>query len=288
MKKYLLIFLTAVVVYIVAAVLVYYWNPFTNINEGCIALDDSTTLIRDPKNHFIFDTGAEGTIFFNFNKINSKIPIGAAIIFDTYRKVNLIPSFFCRKIKLTDSVSISNVIFSYPINDIDSVIRSSENGIIGMNVLSKANWHCSFRKYQLQTLHFDKENSVPANAIAIDYHGSLRPQTTLNLNNTTIKDVLIDTGCDEDLVLDSISISKLSDANISSRQEGQSSGLWSRTKVVQLMYSTLDINGIAYNDVGVRQGSSNILGCRFLRRFDNMFWDSEKQRVYLWNDSIAQ
>lgn len=55
--------------------------------------------------------------------------------------------------------------------------------------------------------------------------------------------------------------------------------------VKNITFSELYINERLYKNIQVLQQKTRLLGSKFLKRFDKVFWDSKNLTVYMWNEN---
>ena len=55
--------------------------------------------------------------------------------------------------------------------------------------------------------------------------------------------------------------------------------------VKKITFSELYINKRLYKNIQVLQQKKRLLGSKFLKRFDKVFWDSKNLTVYMWNEN---
>ena len=61
--------------------------------------------------------------------------------------------------------------------------------------------------------------------------------------------------------------------------------LFDTQKVKKIIFSELYINERLYKNIHVVQLKKRLLGSKFLKRFDKVFWDSKNLTVYMWNEN---
>jgi hypothetical protein len=61
--------------------------------------------------------------------------------------------------------------------------------------------------------------------------------------------------------------------------------LFDTQTVKNITFSELYINERLYKNIQVLQQKKRLLGSKFLKRFDKVFWDSKNLTVYMWNEN---
>ena len=61
--------------------------------------------------------------------------------------------------------------------------------------------------------------------------------------------------------------------------------LFDTQTVKKITFSELYINKRLYKNIQVLQQKKRLLGSKFLKRFDKVFWDSKNLTVYMWNEN---
>ena len=61
--------------------------------------------------------------------------------------------------------------------------------------------------------------------------------------------------------------------------------LFDTQTVKKTTFSELYINERLYKNIQVLQQKKRLLGSKFLKRFDKVFWDSKNLTVYMWNEN---
>ena len=232
----------------------------------------------------LFDSGALRTVF------KSKIPgqklVGATLVTDCNKKHRIAPLYYVSGIELSHGFWVRRFVF----NRVAFHAQASEPqklsvGIIGMNIIRKANWHFSIRDSFFETLPLDRSMSIPSDAVVLSYDNNKRPLTTLVIEHRKYEDVLIDMGCDKDfgfssLIMHSIT-NKVEPQYISQRSQ---SGVFSSNKKMSYLFDSVYVLGKIYPNISMCESKYNLVGMKFLSRFDHLFWDSRHKKVYLWND----
>ena len=191
----------------------------------------------------------------------------------------ILPMYFTQYFEVNDKVKIKNfAYFSGPINN-------QFEAIIGMNVLSKLNMLFLSTQNTLDIKSFDFKPQIPSSATILQYKDRISPKVTLRLDNVVIDDILIDTGFDGDLAIDEHYIEKLKSNHSCDSMISTFLTLFDTQTVKKITFSELYINKRLYKNIQVLQQKKRLLGSKFLKRFDKVFWDSKNLTVYMWNEN---
>ena len=251
---------------------------FTDIEVGQIQLGDWRDFTT--QDGVVFDTGAEFSyISSNNNNIGSSFFLFPATVRDGDGNKKNLPMYFTPYFEVNDEVKIKK--FSY---FTDSSINQFE-AIIGMNVLSKLNMLFTSTQNTLDMQSFDFKPQIPSSAVILQYKDRITPKVTLRLDNEVIDDILIDTGFDNELAIDEHYIKKLKSNHSCDSKIGSIKTLFDSLTVKDITFSELYINKRLYKNIHVHQRKSRLLGSKFLKRFDKVFWDSKNLTVYMWNEN---
>ena len=251
---------------------------FTDIEVGQIQLGDWRDFTT--QDGVVFDTGAEFSyISSNNNNIGSSFFLFPATVRDGDGNKKNLPMYFTPYFEVNDEVKIKK--FSY---FTDSSINQFE-AIIGMNVLSKLNMLFTPTQNTLDFKSFDFKPQIPSSAVILQYKDRITPKVTLRLDNEVIDDILIDTGFDGDLSIDEHYIEKLKSNHSCDSKIRTNNTLFDTQTVKNITFSELYINKRLYKNIHVVQLKSRLLGSKFLKRFDKVFWDSKNLTVYMWNEN---
>ena len=276
-KKVVIFILSLITVWIIVCVFCHK-GYFTDIEVGQIQLGDCRDFTT--QDGVVFDTGAEFSyISSNNNNIGSSFFLFLVNVTDGDGNKKNLPMYFTQYFEVNDKVKIKN--FSY--------FTDSSNyrfeAIIGMNVLSKLNMLFSSTQNTLDFKSFDFKPQIPSSALILQYKDRITPKVTLRLDNEVIDDILIDTGFDDELAIDEHYIEKLKSNHSCDSKMSSIKTLFDTLTVKNITFSELYINKRLFKNIHVHQRKSRLLGSKFLKRFDKVFWDSKNQAVYMWNEN---
>lgn len=253
-----------------------YKGYFTNIEVGQIQLDDRPYFTT--QDSVVFDTGADFS-FIPSNNIGSPIFLFLSSVTDGDGNNKILPICFTQNFEVNDKVKIKN--FTY----ISGFKNNKFKAIIGMNVLSKLNMLFHSTQNTLDIKSFDFKPQIPSSATILQYKDRISPKVTLRLDNVVIDDILIDTGFDSDLSIDEHYIEKLKSNHSCDSMISTFITLFDTHTVKNITFSELYINERLYKNIQVLQQKKRLLGSKFLKRFDKVFWDSKNLTVYMWNEN---
>lgn len=274
--KNAVIFILALMTAWILVVSLCYKGYFTNIEVGQIQLGDCRDFTT--QDGVLFDTGAQSS-YIASNNIGFPIFLFPVSVTDGDGNNKISPMYFTQNFEVNDEVKIKN--FSY--------FTASSNhqfeAIIGMNVLSKLNMLFTSTQNTLDIKSLDCIPQIPSSATILQYKDRISPKVTLRIDNEVIDDILIDTGFDGDLSIDEQYIEKLKSNHSCDSMMSTNTTLFHTQTVKNITFSELYINQRLYKNIQVVQLKGRLLGSKFLKRFDCVFWDSKNLTVYMWNEN---
>lgn len=274
--KNVVIFILSLITVWIVVVFFCYKGYLTNIEVGQIQLGDCRDFTT--QDGVIFDTGAQSS-YISSNNIGFPIFLFPVSVNDGEGNNKILPMYFTQYFEVNDKVKIKNfVYFSGPINN-------QFEAIIGMNVLSKLNMLFLSTQNTLDIKSFDFKPQIPSSATILQYKDRISPKVTLRLDNVVIDEILIDTGFDGDLAIDEHYIEKLKSNHSCDSMISTFLTLFDTQTVKKITFSELYINKRLYKNIQVLQQKKRLLGSKFLKRFDKVFWDSKNLTVYMWNEN---
>lgn len=274
--KNVVIFILSLITVWIVVVFFCYKGYLTNIEVGQIQLGDCRDFTT--QDGVIFDTGAQSS-YISSNNIGFPFFLFPVSVKDGEGNNKILPMYFTQYFEVNDKVKIKNfAYFSGPINN-------QFEAIIGMNVLSKLNMLFLSTQNTLDIKSFDFKPQIPSSATILQYKDRISPKVTLRLDNVVIDDILIDTGFDGDLAIDEHYIEKLKSNHSCDSMISTFLTLFDTQTVKKITFSELYINKRLYKNIQVLQQKKRLLGSKFLKRFDKVFWDSKNLTVYMWNEN---
>lgn len=273
-KNVVITILSLITVWIIVAFFSYK-GYFTNIEAGHVQLGDCRDFTT--QDGVLFDTGAQSS-YISSDNIGIPIILCPVLVSDGAGKIKISPMYYRQSFEINDKVKFKR--FTY-----FSVSSNNQfEAIIGMDVLSKLNMLFTSTKNSLDIMSFDLKPQIPSTATILQYKDRISPKVTLILDNEVIDDILIDTGFDSDLSIDEHYIEKLKSNHSCDSMISTNKTLFQAQTVKNITFSELYINKRLYKNIHVVQLKRRLLGSKFLKRFDKMFWDSNELKVYLWNN----
>ena len=274
-KDVVILILSLITVWI-TVVFFCYKGYFTNIEVGQIQLGNCRDFTT--QDGVLFDTGAQSS-YISSNNNGFPFFLFPVSVTDGDGKNKILPLYFTQHFEVNDEVEIKN--FSY----FTDTSNNQFEAIIGMNVLSKLNMLFTSTQNTLDIKSFDFKPQIPSSATILQYKDRISPKVTLRLDNEVIDDILIDTGFDGDLSIDKHYIEKLKSNHSCDSTIRTNTTLFHTQTVKNITFSELYINKRLYKNIHVVQLKGRLLGSKFLKRFDKVFWDSKNLRVYMWNEN---
>ena len=274
--KNVVIFILSLITVWIVVVFFCYKGYLTNIEVGQIQLDDCPYFTT--QDSVVFDTGAQSS-YISSNNIGFPIFLFPVSVNDGEGNNKILPICFTQNFEVNDKVKIKN--FTY----ISGFKNNKFKAIIGMNVLSKLNMLFLSTQNTLDIKSFDFKPQIPSSATILQYKDRISPKVTLRLDNVVIDDILIDTGFDGDLAIDEHYIEKLKSNHSCDSMIRTNHTLFDTQTVKKITFSELYINERLYKNIQVLQQKKRLLGSKFLKRFDKVFWDSKNLTVYMWNEN---
>lgn len=277
-KKIKLIFFITIGVVAIAFFVIVYFHLFTVIPKGKQSFRYVNNHIVLESN-YIFDTGASISLVYDGN--NRQIPLSFVLVSDYHKRKAIKPLVF-RSGRAPYNDFVNNffcVVDTRFKNQNDSII-----GIMGMNVIQRANWHFSFKDSTVEVLSLRDKINISDKAICWKYKGRLVPKISINIGEITLDHFLLDMGTNDIFAIEPQNINHVLNSHNFIRSVDTVTGLLSREMVSIFKFDNLLIDGETYQNISITEAPRNLVGLGFMRRFDHLFWDSKHKKVYLWND----
>ena len=258
----------------------------SSVGKGaeCFSLGEFGHLRIDGK--YLFDTGASVSVFISNDSLNliSKETLFFQSIKDVHGKNRY------------ERYSYFNL---FPINNIhfhkaymlkmnseglsESMLNIMQKGIIGMNIINKANWIINFKDSIIECIPKDSLISIPAeNKIKLSYKNKVHPKVTLTINGITFKNMLFDTGAFDELSLTKSQISQIEEIELYG-SIGMS-GLYSKQTSNVYICKELNLNNVLFRDVLITETTKfPLIGMGIIKQFNHLFIDTKNQVFYLYN-----
>ena len=289
-KKYKIITIAIISVIVIVSLppLYFFVLNSSKISYGTLHFDKNKELLF-LNDTLLWDTGAACSVIDEKykNKIPYKrIPLGYGLVFDTFRKIGFQKLYYSPQFNFADSLTISK--FCFLIVDMPEEIKFNNNmGIIGMDVISKANWMIDFNSEKIDILSQNtmyKTEDFPQ--LILNYKHNRVPKTQLDFSVCQCENVLIDAGFTEDLALlesDIEIINKLYKPVDTLKSNRYS--IYSTTPVIQncYVYDTISINDVCFNNIQILEGNKRLIGFKFFKRFDKVFLNTKEKCFYFYS-----
>ncbi|MDR1584042.1 MAG: hypothetical protein LBS55_12460 [Prevotellaceae bacterium] len=285
MKKYVKYAMGVLALIIIACCIASYLFPLffqPEITcESTIYNDSGSPKIIIGEPPVLWDTGNGETILFR-DFAEKKYRVGLSLVFDFHREWRILCRYFSRKIYL-DPFTIKNALYTMEKKEKLSpfIKNSGEAGILGMDVIGKANWLIDFSEKSIQSIsHNDTVSFRQQSKFSLSYRKTKRPKTTLTIQDCEIKDILIDSGSDADMIMLETDIQQIKH-NLSPTDsvDRTSSGLFSGSiPEKQYIFRNIVINGYRFDNLSITQSKTNrLIGMGFFRKFDKVYLNTEEK-----------
>ena len=251
--------------------------PFT-INGDLLIFSDG----------FIWDTGCSQTVFFESfsDGIMEKSKKKQKPMIDYLNIVKSLDTYFSERLFI-DSLEVKNITFSTIKHDEAPLIftQMGTQGIIGMDIIGKANWLINFSENTLEVLPHKKHSDIQEKTtFIISYKGKNKPQTELTIDNVLFENVLVDAGAFGHITLlheDILNINQKKEP-VDTVESSNFSFFMDSINEVVYSYQNMNINGMEFDTINIKNGNLRLLGLGFLRKFDKIFFDTKKQKIYCY------
>lgn len=254
----------------------------TNINYPQVKLNNPKKIIFGVHN-ISWDTGSSQTIFFNDSVCKNKWKLGITYMNDWLGNSLQYNLYFSKKLQI-DTLHINNLVF-HTISH-DKIIDKTIGGLVGMNVISCANWLLNFSNNTLLALP-QSTTYLPDNkpVLALSYIEKIRPVSSISIEGISIIDMLIDTGSDADIQLSARSIELLNKYTlpIDTLYWEYTSMAFDTLKTKKYVYKNLTINNVKFDTTEiVLTTKQQVIGAKFFRKFNKVFLDTQKQEFQFY------
>jgi hypothetical protein len=233
-------------------------------------------------NTLLWDTGAEGSIIYeeHKDKIPNRIQIGFSLIFDAFNKMKFQRFYYSSQYNPVDFFYINNFFFTVT-NQSEAMKSNNEMGLIGTDVIGKANWVIDFNSEKVEILPQKKiYKSKEKPQLTFQYNRKRRPKTQLNFFVCQFEDVLIDAGFDEEMALLKSDIEEINKTyKPINTFTVDRCGTYSTVPIVQnvYVYDSLIINNICFTNVQIIEGNKRLIGFKFFKRFEKVFLNTKEK-----------
>jgi len=249
--------------------------------------DEQKRTINFGTENLLWDTGSDISLFFS-PPYARKIRMGRVVTYDGARMRHIFPVWFSHRISV-DSITIKNMLYVLPPQRKvpDAVMSTNEgkrSGIIGMNVINRANWLVDFVDKTIHIIPHNGSTIEELPVLRLSYRRSKYPRVTLIVQGIEIENVLLDTGASGDLYLPKTVLERLH-RNIHPIDSGYvlSTGLYTddiRRRIYR--YTDITVSGILLDTFTIRQAGSAYIGMGFFERFNQLYLDTKNQEMLLY------
>ena len=286
-RKYkIFLIITTVIILVLSIPFIFIHLNLTKISYGTLPFDKNKELLF-LNEELIWDTGAYGSVLFGSSKdkIPNKVQVGFSLSIDAFNNTQLEKLYFSKQYTLVDSFNIYN--FFFQTLKSSPTMYEDKKGIIGMDVISKANWMIDFNSEKIDILSqntMHKTDDLPK--LILSYKRNRVPKTQLDFSVCQCENVLIDAGFTEELTLlesDIEIINKLYKPVDTLKSNRYS--IYSTTPVIQncYVYDTIRINDVCFNNIQILEGNKRLIGFKFFKRFDKVFLNTKEKCFYFYS-----
>ena len=289
-KKHKIIFIaiTLVIVMISCIPFFFLWLNSPKISYTILSFDKNKNKLF-LSDSLLWDTGAAGSSLYknDKNKIPDKTMFGYALVFDAFNKVRLQKLYYSSQFNPISSLNISK--FCFKIHDLPEIMKdSNEIGLIGMDVISKANWMIDFNSETVSILpQNEKHKTEDCPQLTLQYKWTKIPKTQLDFSVCKLEKVLIDAGSDGELTLLKSDIEIINNKYTPIDTLAVASyGIHSINPTIQnlYVYDSIMINSICFKNVEIIEGSvKRLIGFKFFKRFDKVFLNTKEKCFYFYS-----
>ena len=286
MKKKILCFI--LICFVICSLVIGYFFFFNKTSIGkCSTELRDIEFINIGNNNILWDTGAKHSLFFDkFTHQFTKTKVGVTKITDYAFNTILDYLYFSSSVKLDNQIEIKNLFYNI-IKETPNIQSLELDGILGMNVICKANWLIDFSNKTIQILskniyHLPKDNYN----FYLSYKKSKSPKVSIVVQGVEIEDVLVDSGfLRGELTLFKEDIEKINHIKPPvDTTSYNSKGLYeNEMDEVQYTYDSLIVNSVSINSIQIIQSEHRrLIGLSFLKRFNSIYLDTKAKRFYFY------
>jgi hypothetical protein len=270
----------------IASYLFLYFFQTEITNESAIYNNSGSPEITIGENPILWDTGTEETILFH-DFTEEKYWIGLSLVFDYNKNWRILRRYFSREIHL-GPFTIKNVLYAMEEAKeklAPSIKSSGKAGILGMNAIGKANWLIDFSGKYIQTIpQNDTVSFQKQPKFSLSYQKTKRPETVLTIQGCEIKDILIDSGSDDDMAMLESDIRQIKRNLLpTDSTDCMRSGLYSDSiPEYRYIFHNIVINGHQFDSLNIRQSKTRrLIGMGFFQKFDKVYLNT-KEKIFVF------
>ena len=288
-KKKITICIFSIILLVAGSIAAIYFSidAKTKIDYDSFLFDKNEKHLISSQDRILWDTGADITALFKDLSKNKKV-IFLTPVFDYARKISFYKHYFTKQIKI-DSVLIKNLIYiQLDSKEIANGIQELNiNGILGMNVIRKANWLIDFQENKVDILPFDSVITDYNSKIKLSYKKKKYPFVTLEIQGIKTKKMLLDTGYNCDIKLFKSDIEEINKQITPDSVSNSFASVLFTDSIAEkkYFYSNITINSYTFDNLTITESCHRrLFGMEFLRKFDKVFWDSKNKEVKFYKN----
>lgn len=283
----ILVFVTTIVVFYILSYFFAWRVRFgkikqTGIEKCTLYLSNNANSIILNSSNLQWDTGAGNTILFetaNIKKSLSGYSFNCEGLTGKRRKIPD-PVYFSKEFQ-SDSLLIKNLYFSLAnTKDFSENIKNLNiTGILGSDVICTSSWLFDIKNNEIVIT--DLCNLLEKPAMTLDFNSLQVPEISLVIDNIKIDNILFDTGANRCIHLLKEDIQQINTTTVPLKKySATSSGLYSNDIDEEVFfYNQIKINNLCFDNVEIVQSTRRLLGLRFVRKFDKIFFDSKQKKI---------
>jgi len=284
LKKYRIVFTVLALLIMITSVpsLFLYLNSI-KVSYGFFPFDKNKEKLF-LNDSLLWDTGATGSTIYeeHKDKIHNKIQFGYHLGFDTFYKMRFHKLYYLSQFDIGDTLTIHNFSFKIIENILPEEIKQSgEIGIIGMDVISKANWIIDFDLGKIDIISKNKTYKTKDQPqLVFKYKHTKKPKTQLDFSVCQVGKILIDAGFNGELSLLRSDIEKINGKyKPIDTLEMSVYGLYSISPIIQncYVYDIVKINNIYFRNIQICESDNRLIGFKFFKRFNKVFLNTKEK-----------
>ncbi|MDH6304865.1 hypothetical protein M2459_001603 [Parabacteroides sp. PF5-5] len=241
---------------------------------------------------FMFDTGATYSAVFDDSILLAGSPVSSETVYDINRSRKKQDIYKIRLLEIGD-VSVENGSFIYvPRTELPSYMDQFK-GIIGMNIINRANWFFDTRANRVEVCPKDYLISIPDDALCLSYRSSnVHPETSLVIEDILFRKVRIDFGSYHTLDLNPSDIVRINELAAEKHigSEATSSFSLFQDKIPKTLHEYQDVNvgdSFVFTSLKIHENETDTdirrIGFGFINYFHYFFIDTQNRKIYLFN-----
>ena len=262
----------------------------TRIGEGKVSFsysEDSLLLV----DRLIFDTGSELSLILDWSDLSysKKKKYGSIKVIGLDKTSNKEDIYYVKSLYL-DTINVRKTFVVQIESDRLSKqgLQILNNGVIGMNIISKSNWFINFKDMTIESRSHDDyiDSLFKSPVLKFSYHNKLYPQTSFFVNDIEIKDILIDSGASHSIKFSSsqkeeiLQKSKILDS-LSVINLGLYSNLETAQPVTKYRVEQLKVNDVTLEDIWIQftDVQKPSIGIAFLRKYEKVYINTNDKYI---------